>query len=200
MMAERLIRCFIAIELPSPIVQAVDEVLRTLVDRANALALGREVRWVRPEGVHLTLRFLGEVPERQIERIDHAIATALGGQVGCSIALGPLGVFPRATATRVIRVGVSGDLAPLQGYQRQIEQALEPLGYRPEPRAFSPHLTLGRVRETTAPEQRRALADLTTLVRPSSLSWRVEEISLMRSELSREGARYTRLSVVRLRP
>lgn len=193
------IRAFVAIELPPEAIGALRDVQDGLRRRAAALDVADEVRWVAPEGAHLTLKFLGNVPAIQIPSLTQALQTGLDGQERFSLALGDVGVFPRPSAPRVLWVGVAGALPSLHETQRRVETALAPHGYPTEARPFAPHLTLGRIRETAGTAQRRALGSLTSSpVRVPQLRWEVAEVSLMHSELGRGGARYTRIAAIAL--
>ncbi len=187
------IRAFIAIELP----EEVKVQLRQLQER---LKVGKEeaVKWVEPEGIHLTLKFLGNVAWEKVEEISRA-ASYVAGKVR-PFVLWPegLGAFPNLRIPRVVWVGVSGDLEVLLALQKQLEQVLSKLGFEKE-KAFSPHLTLGRVREK-APHRIRELlgSEISELEVPEMTHFKVTSLSLMRSMLTPGGARYTRLSSLAL--
>ena len=115
------------------------------------------------------------------------------------LQLARLGAFPDVAAPRVVWVGLGGDLDSLFQLQRAIEQALAPLGFAPEARAFTSHLTLGRVREKAMAQERRRLGEMmASLVVSEQPSLYVEQGSLMRSDLTARGAIYSRLAVVKL--
>lgn len=199
-MDERL-RGFVAVELPEPVLAALTEIQAALGARVSRAGLGRGVRWVNPSGIHLTLKFLGGTPSHLLPVIERNLAAKLAGQRPFPLELSGLGVFPGFQAPRVLWVGIAGDLAELAAIQRKVEEAISPLGFPPESRAYSPHLTLGRVDEAMKRAERQLLGEI---VRGSQLAPRgqfeVTQISLMRSELSPAGARYSRLLAVPLRP
>lgn len=189
------LRLFVAIELPAPILEA----LQTLQNRLKAADTGHTVRWVQPTGIHLTLKFLGEVPAGRRMDITRAMEAAVDGHAPLTLSAAGLGCFPNTRRPRVVWAGLAGDLAPLADLQRSVERALVPLGFPPEDRAFSPHLTLGRVRREASAGQAQALGDL--IARQAAemgavplASWSAGVVSLMRSELDRGGARYTCLA------
>ena len=189
------VRAFVAIELPSEVHafcrDAMERARRRLGPAAGA------VRWVEPAGIHLTLKFLGAVPAAQVPRLVERLQSGLADQAGFELAAGTLGVFPEKGLPRVIWLATVGDLAALGICQQRVERALEPLGFPPERRAFAPHLTLGRVRETARPEETAVIAALPAAWPPgTSPPFRVTTASLMRSELAPGGARYTRLAVI----
>ena len=184
------IRAFIAIELPSQIKAALSQLQDNLKTSRSA-----SVKWVDPEGIHLTLKFLGNVDEAEIPALNKALSEAVRGVAPFYLELGEPGAFPSSQATRVVWVGVGGEIEPLRTLHNNIDRVLTPLGFPPEKRAFSPHLTLGRVREETLPGERRRLGEnVAALKTGAKPSFKVESLSLMRSKLTREGAVYSRLA------
>jgi RNA 2',3'-cyclic 3'-phosphodiesterase len=134
------VRGFIALELPGAVKAFLSE---TASDLKKCRA---DVKWVRPEAMHLTLKFLGDVRGDLIPAIEHELQSVLSGQAAMDMRVTGLGAFPGLNKPRVIWAGLkdaSGRLAPLAA---SLEKALEPLGFEAEKRSFSPHLTLGRVR------------------------------------------------------
>jgi 2'-5' RNA ligase len=184
------IRSFIAIELPSQIKAALAQLQGNLRTSRSAA-----VKWVDAEGIHLTLKFLGNVDEAEIPALTKALSEAVRGIAPFSLQLGDPGAFPNAHAPRVVWVGVGGEIGPLLTLHNNIDRVLAPLGFPPEKRDFSPHLTLGRVREETLPGERRRLGEnVAALKTGAKPSFKAESLSLMRSKLSREGAVYIRLA------
>ena len=183
-------RLFVAVELPEEWRRALGRLQEGL--RARGLA---GLRWVRPEGVHLTLKFLGGVPVPHVPRIEAALRAAVVEPPDLELRLGAPGTFggPRP---RVLWVGVTGDVPELAALQRRVEAALAPLGFAPEGRPFTPHLTLARVPEGAAPALRRAVAQATADIRPPRApAFRVRSVSLMESHLRPGGAVYVRRAV-----
>jgi 2'-5' RNA ligase len=188
------IRAFIAIELPGSVKSALSQLQGNLRGSEHA-----SVRWVDAESIHLTLKFLGNIATDTIPELTRAISEAASGIVPFRLELCELGVFPNLRAPRVVWVGLGGETATLSALQRNIETALIPIGFPPEKRAFSPHLTLGRVRERASPVERHALGQAVASLKVSSTEpFAVDSIRLMRSTLTREGAIYTRLHSVTL--
>lgn len=183
-------RLFIAIELPEDVLTALDMVQARLKQQAPP----HTVRWVGTNGIHLTLKFLGDVIVSEHEALQHALALAAQGIPNFSLAAGELGCFPNVSRPRVIWVGVHGDLPMLMRLHDRVESQVAPLGYPTEKRAFSPHLTLGRVRQDAS---RRHVEEIGTLIARSSYAvrhpWPVNAVSLIRSELKPSGAVYTEL-------
>jgi 2'-5' RNA ligase len=177
------IRCFIALNLPSEIRGRLAE-LEARLKEARA-----DVSWVKPENVHLTLKFLGGVEEARVPLVQRAIQEGLRGEGPLVLTLAGLGVFPNPRSPRVVWVGVEGDTERMEKLQKRLEQALEEVGFPREARSFSPHITLGRMRS------RQGAASLMELVGHLGASMvgsmRAESIELMRSQLHPAGAVYT---------
>jgi RNA 2',3'-cyclic 3'-phosphodiesterase len=134
----------VGVPLPETCAAAVASVVERV--RAQPLPAGaRDVRWVRLDGLHLTLRFLGPTPDHQIDRtitaVRHVAASAAGP---VDLELTGAGAFPRAERPRTLWIGVGGDLAGLASLARTMEEALVEAGWPAETRPFAPHLTLAR--------------------------------------------------------
>ncbi len=188
------IRAFIAIELPDPVKAS----LSSLEDRLRP-AEHPYVKWVGTEGIHLTLKFLGNIAPDQVPRIIEAIAPASQGLSPFELQIGGLGVFPNLQRPRVIWVAVTGEVEQLIALQRGIDQALAPLGFPREGRPFTPHLTLGRLRERASPGERNSIGKLVMATEfEGGPAMEVKELSLMRSTLTPSGAIYSRLASIEL--
>ena len=189
------LRTFIAIELSSELLNRLQEVQRDLQKRVPP----QVVRWVRPQGIHLTLKFLGEVPAERIQAITQAVERACTGVVPFTITAGGLGCFPNLRRPRVVWVGVDEPTGNLSRLQQAVEAQLEALGYPREGRAFHPHLTLGRVQRRAASSEVRELGEKIAAITLGELGqMRVSEVHVMRSDLRPDGAVYTALAVVPL--
>lgn len=188
------IRAFIAVELP-------DEVRKGLAGLRDELKKDehRFVKWVAPEGIHLTLKFLGNVPSEQIPEISGALKKATGGVPPFRLNIAGLGTFPGPRQVRVFWVGIGGELDTLSRLQENIDSELAPLGFSREERRFVPHLTLARIRQDASPSQRRSFGELVdTAVFSDEYQIEVTAVSLMRSQLAPTGAVYARLSAAAL--
>jgi len=180
------LRLFVACELPSEAREGLAAVQRLLQERG-----AEGLRWVRPEGIHLTLKFLGEVPARRLEAIERALTRAVREPFRLSVRLGRLGSFGGSTGLRVVWVGMEGEVEALAHMAARVEGALEPMGFPRERRPFAVHLTLARVKEGASPQDRRRLFDLVrSLELPPLPGATLEAVSLMRSTLEPGGARY----------
>jgi len=188
------VRSFIAIELP-------DELKLELSQLVAQLKSGEQswVKWVDPYAIHLTLKFLGNVAVNKLGDITGAIEKAVQGIAPFRLEVKELGVFPNLRRVQVAWVGVSGEVDKLSQLQQRIESNLAPLGFIPESRSFMPHLTLARLRDQASLAERQRFGQLITGTRfKASHSIKVNAISLMRSQLTREGAIYSRISSIGL--
>ena len=185
-----MVRTFVAIELDDVLCDALTHVQERLRHSEG----GRAGRWVNPKGIHLTLKFLGDVPATMLDQVRQAVERACQGVAPFTLTLGGLGCFPNVRRPRVVWVGVrdaAGCLAPLQ---RAVEGELEHLGFPREQRGFQPHLTLARVKEGAAVDEVAALGKMVAESPVSDLaSMTVNAVSVMKSDLHPEGAIYTEL-------
>lgn len=189
-------RAFIAIELPPPVVAELSRVIADL-----KVGHERSVKWVDPGIIHLTLKFLGNTPSEKASEIGEAIRQAARTIRPFSLEMNGLGAFPDTKAPRVIWAGVEGDMPALLTLQKQIDRALMPLGFAPEARGFSPHLTLGRVRDGTPPRERTDLGKkLGAMVMPKGIAIPVTRVCLMKSTLTPRGPLYNPVDMIPLTP
>jgi 2'-5' RNA ligase len=179
-------RLFVALEPPDAVrrrIAAAAAELRRAAGRAEA-----DVRWVAPENLHLTLQFLGGVPEERVAGVAAALEAAAAGARPLTLEVTGAGGFPNARRPRVIWLGMQGDVAALAAMVGDLGRRLTPLGFPPESRPYAAHLTLGRARDQRgAPGlggalAARALAD--------GFAWRATEVVLVESHLSPKGPRY----------
>lgn len=185
------IRSFIAIELSEQILAAIAAIQRDFQKKVPAGV----VRWVRPEGIHLTLQFLGDVPADRIKAVAEGVSIGCRGLSPFTVEVGNVGCFPNLTRPRVVWVGVSEPGGLLGRLQRQIQDNMEALGFAPEDRAFNPHLTLGRVGKDAAAGDVRRLGEMVASARVGAIGqMTVGKASLIRSDLKPGGAVYTRLA------
>jgi 2'-5' RNA ligase len=184
------VRLFIAVNLPPDLRQRI-------WDAAEPLRAARyPVRWVTPDGIHVTLKFLGEVgPDREAE-IVASMGTAVQGAKTFELPLGGFGAFPAARRPRVLWAGCD-PVPPLELLQHRMEQEMERLGFPVEGRAFHPHVTLGRVQRDARPGAFEDLEERLNRLAFSGTTM-VESVDLMESRLAREGAQYTRRQAVPL--
>jgi len=188
------IRSFIAIELSEEAKKGLAG-LRKELERDEH----RFVKWVDPGGIHLTLKFLGNIHSKRATEIAEAMKKATQGIPPFLLEISGLGAFPSLKQARVFWVGVSGELDKLSELQKNIDSALAAMGFAKEERPFVPHLTLARIREGASPSERTSFGELVgSTVFEDKYPVKVEGVRLMRSQLTPAGAIYTCLSVVGL--
>lgn len=192
-MTETELRLFIAVELDG----ALREALGQLQGELRKRGLER-LRWTRYDGIHLTLKFLGETPESRVSAIRDAIRRGAAGHGRHRLSLGRLGTFGGRRNPRVLWVDLEGDIGPLQALQESIDGELAAIGFPKEERRFSPHLTLARVRPETARDMAEPIARAVESVAVPQAEIAVEEVALMQSTLGRGGAVYNQLCTARL--
>ena len=190
-----LVRSFIAIELPADVRAELASIEEKLKVRRHPF-----VKWVDPENIHLTLKFLGSVSGETIPEIVEAMSLVAQPVSPFTLQIGGTGAFPNWQRPQVVWVGVGGEMGRLTTLQRELEAALSPLGFPPESRPFSPHLTLGRLRERVTPEDRRRFGLWAQSVKfGASLSFEVNAVRLMKSQLTSSGPIYSELALVQLK-
>ncbi len=186
----RTLRLFVALEPPDPVRRRV-AALQADLKRAAGRAAG-DVKWVVPENVHLTLQFLGGVPEERRAAVEAAVTEAAAACPPFHLDVHGAGAFPSGRRARVLWAGVGGDVAVLAELAADLGRRLAVLGYPPEDRPFSAHLTLGRSRDPRGlPGLAAALARCADA---PGARWPVDDVVLFRSHLSPHGPRYEALS------
>lgn len=183
------LRLFVAIELPGEVLTALNTLQHEL-QRDAALA---RLRWVRPEGIHLTLKFLGAVPAELKPDIEAAVSRAVVDVAPIELRLGKLGTFGTKRTPRVLWVDVAGDVERLSKLQAQVEHEMAQLRFATENRRFSPHLTLVRVPPERASEAAGPLAHVIENREAPGAAFVAKELALMKSDLRPTGAVYTQL-------
>ena len=183
-------RVFAALVLPRENQERLGEVLASL----QAATPPGTVRWVRPDAVHLTLKFYGDVPEADLPALEAGLAEAASSGRPMRLSMVGLGVFPNPRRPQVIWAGLAGELEVLQALQSAVEAHATALGFAPEGRAYQPHLTLGRVRGALAPADHMRLLDQ---LKARAADWfgdfEAAALSLVRSDLRPAGSIYTTL-------
>ena len=189
-----LLRAFIAVEIPLELREAVCRATLSLQK-----GVGSSVRWVPMENMHLTLKFLGDVSPSNIEILSQMLH-AEADHFNCfDLYLNGLGSFPNPKRPRVIYIGIQAPTT-LEALQRGIESSSRRLGYESEERGFSPHLTIGRVRQNVTSADQQALRRALEATRIDSLGTaRVDSLHLYKSDLKPSGSVYTRLYSAPLR-
>ncbi len=180
-------RTFLAIALPPAVSRNIEAIQNRLKRRLQG-----DIRWVRPAGIHLTLKFFGEVVPEAVEKIATAVAGPAAATAPFVLEARGLGAFPDVTRPRVIWLGVAGETGALLSLQRNLEQALSGAGFPREERPFRAHLTLGRVKVP------KGILGLVQAVETGGDEGAgkipVGEVTLFKSELTPRGAIYARLA------
>jgi 2'-5' RNA ligase len=184
-----VIRAFIAISLSDEVQHGLERVLQDMKSRLP----GGAVRWVPVKNIHLTIKFLGEVSVGSLEMLTTMLQTEAARHPQFEFSVGGMGAFPSPRRPRVIWVGVEAP-PELPGLQRGVEAEMARLGYAPEERPFSPHLTIGRVTRNPDPGELRQLSSVLEASKVGYLGvTQVQAVHLYRSDLQPSGAVYTRL-------
>jgi 2'-5' RNA ligase len=178
-----LIRSFLAIELPKPVLRKIEEV------QGDLRSAHAEVRWVVPEKIHLTLKFFGNIEESRIDLIFKSIEEPMRDTLPFSVRVRGAGAFPSLKNPRVIWMGLADGKEKLISLQKQVEDQLERIGFEPEDRPFQPHLTLGRMRSSRGKEE--LVKKMERYTEEEFGDFRVEKVVLFKSDLRPSGPIYT---------
>lgn len=189
------LRIFVAIPLPQSLLEQLDRVQLRLQGKVPH----RGIRWVRSNGIHLTLKFLGDTPRDEIPTIREALTVVARHAPPCALTAEGLGCFPNPRRPRVVWIGVTDATGRLKALFKAVEEALTSLGYPPERHGFAPHLTLGRVRRGASGSDQSQISEAITGTRVGELAtFTAERFELIRSELKPSGAEYTTLHAFEL--
>lgn len=182
------LRTFIAADIPPTIQQA----MQSHVDRLRR-SIGDLVRWAPVQNIHLTLKFLGEVSPASVAILTQMLRAEADSYSAFDISIGGLGSFPNPKQARVLWIGIQAP-AELEALQRGIESACARLGYAPDARPFSPHLTIGRVQDRISPADQQKIRKALDETKIDSLGVaRVDSLHLYKSDLKPGGSVYTKL-------
>lgn len=193
-MIDEVIRTFIAVDLPESVKEALGQVSSQLQDKL----LDTPIRWVNPEKIHLTLKFLGDVSQENISMVEKILQSEASKRQAMEIGIGGIGAFPKIRHPRVIWVGVEAP-SELFDLRRGIEDGVARLGYNYDKYDFTPHLTLGRIsRKASARDVRKVGKELHDFQVGFIGVARIDAVHLYRSDLQPDGAKYTRLSTAPL--
>lgn len=184
---EKSIRAFLAVEIPPDIKNRIRDIQKSLTPFV------RDISWTRPEGMHLTLKFFGNISEDDIACISRVVEKKAGGTTPITLNVGTIGVFPGLSRPRVLWVGIQGETDRLSRLRDEIESDLQGCGFQREKRSFTPHLTLGRARS-----QRRMFTGIGEVLADKETyqagRFGVRGLTLFKSELKPDGAVYTKLA------
>ena len=183
---EKKVRSFIAIPVPDQGIEALQDTVQKLESD-----IGRSVRWVRFDGIHLTLKFMSDIPAGTVEEVLEALPQVASQFPPIKLAISGLGVFPNTRRPRVLWAGLTGELEALSELQSAVDDMVGRLGLPKEQRPFSPHLTLGRVRRETSESQLRKIGEIMAdAAPPSAVPWTANTVNLMRTDLDSAGSRH----------
>jgi 2'-5' RNA ligase len=190
-----LIRAFIAVQLPEGLkIELAD--LETQLKKNSPPV----IKWVDPNSIHITLKFLGEISPDSIEELMLAIEESARGIQPFQLEVRELGAFPGLDRTQILWVGIKGAMEKIAELQKRIEANTAQLGFPRENRPFTPHLTLGRVRDGARPNELQRIGKLLSEINFSTLHHvDVQAIDLMKSRLTPTGAIYTCIGSVKLK-
>ena len=179
------LRVFIAVDLSG---QAKTEIGRHIAAIQKLRIQG--VRTARPDGMHITVRFLGDVGMHAIPDLREAIRRAASRIEPFGLALGRTGAFPDSDSARVLWVGVDGDVTTLRTLHTNMEEELSQIGFRGDGRRFNPHITVARVRDRVNRSDRLRLVDAMSSIPHRGVAWTADAVVLFSSTLHPDGSRY----------
>ena len=183
------IRIFVAIEIPENIKNGLGLLIESLRESSG----DAHVRWVKPESIHLTLKFIGDLSPGSVSKVTENLEKSAVKRSRFEITVGGLGCFPNWNKPRVVWVGISEDSGELASLQKEIDLALEPLEIMPETRPYHAHLTVGRVKTPGDIGKRFSEKEIGAIGHVQ-----VDEFCLIRSDLRSDGAVYTNLATFTL--
>ena len=188
MTTEKNIRAFLAIEPTEDIIQAMVR----LQEKLKREISGR-ISWTRPQGQHLTLKFFGDISREDVHNISKAVQNRVASELFLNLKVEKLGVFPDARKPRVLWCGITGDVEKLSRLQKQLDSDFAEIGFPTEDRPFRAHLTLGRIKDSSALTGIREVLTKYSAFTAGEFTGR--ELALLQSELTPQGAVYTKLAV-----
>lgn len=181
-MSKRLIRTFLSVPIPNKVHSLRDKLQNTVNTH------GSKISWIRKGNIHLTLKFIGDVPEDDVEKISHTIKDIITSTPSMEFDISGTGCFPKKSRPRILWLGINGDLTPLQDLVRNINETLDPLGYPKEDHDYVPHLTLARVKY---PQKHTPNISTFLHTEYEPIKLHINKIHFMRSELFFKGSVYT---------
>lgn len=171
-------RSFISVEIPGDIKKDIGNYIAEISDAFE------DVKWVNPENLHLTIKFLGNIRKSDVPSLRDCVAGAAKEFDPFSLTMSHLGFFPDSKHPRVVWIGVDGGLDSLLDVFQYMENCLEEIGFDREARTFSPHLTIGRARRNSTIEVPAGVREF------EPVTFEVEKLALMKSTLTPQGPIY----------
>ena len=183
-------RTFIAADMPDE----ARERLASFLSQLRAMEI-EKLRWVQPEAIHLTLKFLGEIDQERVGPVLSAMRESCAGACSFHLATGGLGCFPSRRSPQVVWLGLEGEVETLELLQSSLDEELHrTAGLSLEERPFRPHLTLARVRRGASESERRQIwENIEATPPPDTITWPVSQLSLVHSTLLPQGPQYRTL-------
>lgn len=182
------VRTFIAIELPADVRAYLSD------SQAHLKRAGGDVKWVRPELIHLTLVFLGDVPAGSLGDLETAVRQAVAGQKPIPLRAGGAGRFPERGLPRVIWIGIEDETGAILALQKSLADATAVFAEKVEDRSYEPHLTLGRVKSPKGARDLTGMLD--SMIGKTGPTFEAREVTIFRSDISPQGPTYTALARV----
>lgn len=182
------VRAFVAVKLPDEVIEFLRQVQSGL--KKEGLDI-KDVKWVRPENIHLTLKFLGDIKSSEIDAIGSAIKAAAAPFPPLALSASGLGAFPGVKRPRVLWSGVGGDLEALSSLHARLDEALSTVGIEKETKKFKGHLTLARIKGRVKPEI--IIDAVSRYGNKASPVFTAESLYLIKSDLKPSGPLYTDL-------
>ena len=180
-------RVFLALDLPDQVIAHLGEVAGEL----KATLPENAIRWVKPESIHLTLKFLGEVKPEFVDQVKEVVRPIAQETQQMQMSVGGFGVFPGPGRPRVLWIGVQEETGSLESLRDELEAAFEPFGFERERRSFTPHLTIGRVKRGANRREKEAIKERIKVVDVGKLAvFKSPNLTLFESELGPGGATY----------
>jgi RNA 2',3'-cyclic 3'-phosphodiesterase len=186
---EKKIRAFVAIHPDRDTILELERVQAELRRELDS----NGIRWAQSGQLHLTLQFLGYIPSSRLVDFEGVMAEAVSHHPAFNLRAEALGCFPNQKKPRILWAGLNGELDLLQKLKSELDQKLTPLGFKPEERAFHPHVTLARIEHLKIREIEELGRQILSYQAVRFGAWRVEKLDLMRSVLSSAGAGYSLL-------
>ncbi len=184
-----MLRTFVAVEFPSDVITRIARITTYLQTQTP----GKALKWVTPQNLHLTLKFLGDTRESKIPELVHCIQDAFQSQSPFIITIEGLGMYPNASQPRVVWLGIK-DAGKLRQLHHDLAKALKGFDPEPEKRSFSPHLTIARIRQNVSRDVVQQVGETLSQFKVDSLgSFEVQTVQLFKSELTPQGPIYTSL-------
>jgi RNA 2',3'-cyclic 3'-phosphodiesterase len=182
-------RTFIAIDISAEIRKALAQI------EAHLIYAGADVKWVRPENVHLTLKFLGEIDDKKEAEVNAALDSIAKSTKPFELSVKDLGAFPKIDHPRVIWVGLEKGAVETTALAAKVDEALASIGFAKETRPFSPHLTIGRVRSPINKDKlkEKMVSAIANIDLPTVPTHKVSSVILFQSTLTPQGSIYTKL-------